>query len=1084
MYAARNPPNPNDPADPVYRSDNFGAPGSWTPVSGTDHSLPKRGFARVTLAISKTAPPVLMAAMEDHRNGEDLKGIWISSNGGQNWTQINGHPPEFGEHSFVAIPDIEEVEPNDTLGSAQPISLGNVVDGELSSIGDGDVFRFHSDGNELSFEILADRAGASFDPQLRLFDADGNEWPGSPYNSEPGEGVQGSDDERLSPAWSTFPPGDYSLRVESAGGDPSISGHYQLSVIGSSLWCQCSYDQVIAIHPTDPSTMYWGGIRLFRTTDGGRNWLQIQDHEQPGQGPNWIHQDIHTVAMAPNEPAFMLWGTDGGIWGTIDGGDKWIDLNTNLGLTQFYQGISQHPTDAGFILGGSQDNAISRLRDGRWEWPASLSGDGGFTAIDPTDPTEKTWFAATQNLSLYRTTDDGVTASTIISGLGRSQVPLIAPFVIDPANPRVLLAGWGVLTSGSNPHWEFYIHRSTDAGQSWSPSETDLEAKIAAIAYAPSNSNICYAGTVYGRVWKSADSGLHWTEITHPPLPIRSLTDIAVDPTDSSTVCVIYGGTGGGHVFLTMDGGSSWTDISSRPYSENDLPDAPFFAVVFDPVYTETLFVGGDVGIYRTTDRGLHWTTFDEGLPNSPVFDLSINSTTDSLLAATHGRSMWKLTQGNDACINSRSVADGTVTGSTADMTNDGSATCGSSDSSPDAWFSYKAPITGVLQVNTCGSSLDTVLSIHEPGCPATSATQLTDACNDDCLEPLPGCGPRDSCLEVPVSLAQSYLIRVSGYAGETGPFVLSLRTLRPEPSNDACGPFFIPPSGTVHGWTERATNDGSSSCGLSESAPDVWYRFRADAGGRLEANTCTADFDTVLSIHSDCPGTVENEIACNDDCDGSPCNGNGSCIRIEVPAETEYMIRVSGFNGGTGDFELSVREMPLNDACTDAPLLAEGSTRFSTRWATTDGPDGDPLCNVSGSADLTNDLWYLYEAQCTGFTTIDTCDADFDTRIAVYEGRQCPTEPNSIVCNDDACGQPDGLQSRVSFPSEQGRYFLVRVGGYEGAVGTGTIVLDPGCGMIFADGFESGDTAAWDAIGTREGSLIHHVRGLYLNLR
>jgi len=125
-----------------------------------------------------------------------------------------------------------------------------------------------------------------------------------------------------------------------------------------------------------------------------------------------------------------------------------------------------------------------------------------------------------------------------------------------------------------------------------------------------------------------------------------------------------------------------------------------------------------------------------------------------------------------------------------------------------------------------------------------------------------------------------------------------------------------------------------------------------------------------------------------------------------------------------------------------------------------------------------------LYEAQCTGFTTIDTCNADFDTRIAVYEGRQCPTEPNSIVCNDDACGQPDGLQSRVSFPSEQGRYFLVRVGGYEGAVGTGTIVLDPGCGMIFADGFESGDTAAWDAIGTREGSLIHHVRGLYLNLR
>ena len=41
-----------------------------------------------------------------------------------------------------------------------------------------------------------------------------------------------------------------------------------LSVIGIDLHCQCEYDQVLAVNPDDPSTMYMGQIKLHRSRDG------------------------------------------------------------------------------------------------------------------------------------------------------------------------------------------------------------------------------------------------------------------------------------------------------------------------------------------------------------------------------------------------------------------------------------------------------------------------------------------------------------------------------------------------------------------------------------------------------------------------------------------------------------------------------------------------------------------------------------------------------------------------------------------------------------------------------------------------
>src|SRR5690349_9655358 len=94
-------------------------------------------------------------------------------------------------------------------------------------------------------------------------------------------------------------------------------------------------------------------------------------------------------------------------------------------------------------------------------------------------------------------------------------------------------------------------------------------------------------------------------------------------------------------------------------------------------------------------------------------------------------------------------------------------------------------------------------------------------------------------------------------------------------------------------GSTSSATQDGTASCGDSNSTADVWFRYTPAQTCLLNLNTCTSDYDTVLSIHSGCPGTAANDLACNDD----TCNV-GSQVSITAQAGVTYYIRVSGWNG------------------------------------------------------------------------------------------------------------------------------------------------------------------------------------------
>ncbi|MFH1416930.1 MAG: hypothetical protein ABII12_01400, partial [Planctomycetota bacterium] len=233
-----------------------------------------------------------------------------------------------------------------------------------------------------------------------------------------------------------------------------------------------------------------------------------------------------------------------------------------------------------------------------------------------------------------------------------------------------------------------------------------------------------------------------------------------------------------------------------------------------------------------------------------------------------------------DFCENAEVICPGTYSGSTAGLTNDGSASCGSSNSSPDRWFKYTPLTNGTLELDTCDANFDTVLSVHT-GCPGTSANQV--ACGDD-TGWLGYCGffPTDqSYVSLSVTAGTTYYIRVSGNS-QTGNYVLAV-------SGPACEP---PPTGAC------CFGDGSCSVDSAGECIAAGGTYQGDGTG-CSPNPCEAACATPGDIDSD--GYITgNDIQCFVECliqgpaigCDCPCadiapppNGNGELDEDDVAA-------------------------------------------------------------------------------------------------------------------------------------------------------------------------------------------------------
>lgn len=198
------------------------------------------------------------------------------------------------------------------------------------------------------------------------------------------------------------------------------------------------------------------------------------------------------------------------------------------------------------------------------------------------------------------------------------------------------------------------------------------------------------------------------------------------------------------------------------------------------------------------------------------------------------------------------------------------------------------------------------------------------------------------------------------------------------------------------------------------------------------------------------CPGDVNGDLTV----DGADL---GIILSAWGPVATSHVAdinedgMVDGADLGIALSSWGACPPPPNDNCQDAIEFGfnTGALQLCTLDATTDGPPVDN-CGPFASQ-IHKDVWFVYHAPGDATVKLNTCSqVEWDTIIAVYGSvlaglDGCPPQPGQVgimqpvACNDDyaVC---DFNASLVSFEAAAGHIYKVRVGGFAGANGIGTM--------------------------------------------
>ncbi|NOX18544.1 MAG: T9SS type A sorting domain-containing protein [Chlorobi bacterium] len=414
--------------------------------------------------------------------------------------------------------------------------------------------------------------------------------------------------------------------------DPPLSP----TTLGNSyLGLQGWYDNVITVSPSDPDLIYAGGTTLVKTTDGGNSWTEIIKgyDDIPGDKPI-VHVDFHAIAFDPSRESTLFFGNDGGVYLTYDGGESFTNLNVGLSVTQFFSVAVSANDEA--IYAGAQDNGTNKYIDGI-NWYMSLGGDGGYTAIEPENPSIV--YAENYGIRFQKSMDGGATWTFKTNGINNDNSLFYCPFLLNPENPEVLIFGTD------------HVYVTFDKADEWILSSPNFNTDnnhnyVSAVEIVNSSAPyLAIAGSARGKVYKSnvSESSFdEWTEITPPDNNGGYVRGITVNLNNKNEIFVCYGGYNsdgatGKHIYRSGDGGTTWEDISVS------LPNAPVHSIAVDRNNDNILYAGSEIGVFQSNDKGVAWIRKGEGMPDYvPVNQLFVAQNSNVLYAATHGRGVFR----------------------------------------------------------------------------------------------------------------------------------------------------------------------------------------------------------------------------------------------------------------------------------------------------------------------------------------------------------------------------------------------------------------------------------------------------------
>jgi hypothetical protein len=417
----------------------------------------------------------------------------------------------------------------------------------------------------------------------------------------------------------------------------------QAYAFGTGSADQAGYDNTLAVSPADPSEVIAGGIAAIESSDGGTSWSNINGQSFFGPNSNVMAPDFHAAAFNPAGSSVLL-GSDGGLYGYAPsaGANGVANLNGGLDISQAYQDIGVSATGA-TILAGLQSTG-SVLYSGSRSWAAEVSGDGGYSAIDPFDVNEQI-VETNGQLSLTTTGWSGASSEITPPGEPDSATNFVPPMILvpDPAAPDSPTVYYG----GA----DLWVTSDPTAGVPAWTQLTRVGTGVSAIASAPSDPAVLYVGFDDGTLEVSTNATSATPTFTAiSPAVSEWITHIGVSPSDPGQIALSFSSSNTHSFAVAPVVETAAVAIGPAPSASftdqtGNLPIAAASnSVLFD---AGDLVVATDVGVFSTGAASLSgastsWSAVGSALPNVQVVGLTLDAA-GNLYAATHGRGIWKL---------------------------------------------------------------------------------------------------------------------------------------------------------------------------------------------------------------------------------------------------------------------------------------------------------------------------------------------------------------------------------------------------------------------------------------------------------
>jgi photosystem II stability/assembly factor-like uncharacterized protein len=385
-------------------------------------------------------------------------------------------------------------------------------------------------------------------------------------------------------------------------GGPYSTAHPNLAM-GTPTWNyhQGFYNCALVANPNNANELLIGGLNLYRSSDGAGSFTAVSGYVG---GPLSLHVDNQDFRVIGNHT-----------WVTTDGG---IYHSTDFMTTQpdFYMS-GVHGSDYwGFDNGWNEDVLVGGLyHNGNLAYHENY-GAGNFLELGGGEaPTG--YVNPGDNKLTYYSDVDGKRIPATLDGAIQN-----ASFGINP-NESYWAAESTELVFHPNCYSIAYtgkdhqLYRTTDKGASFELVQSfgsNGNACVNYIEIASDNPQIIYlnqkaASGGTGKLWKTTDGGLTWTQLTIPSGNSSRML-LALNPANAQELWLAYpSGANGFKVYKTTNGGGSWTNLTNSLLNNESVQALVHIA-------------GTDGGIYVATNKAVYYrnnqtdfTIENNGLP-------------------------------------------------------------------------------------------------------------------------------------------------------------------------------------------------------------------------------------------------------------------------------------------------------------------------------------------------------------------------------------------------------------------------------------------------------------------------------------